>query len=85
MCKRTKEKTVSCKCELKNCALWGDGVCVSQNTIPCKSMPEQFLDYSASAHNSDYAKLYKEHNFRYCPYCGSSLSESYKCGCCNFA
>jgi len=44
-----------------------------------------FVAARASAHNSDYTKLYKEHNFRYCPYCGSSLSESYKCGCCNFA
>jgi hypothetical protein len=47
---------MGCKCELKNCALLENGKCCSTSTIPCKSVPEQFLDHSASAHNSDYAK-----------------------------
>ena len=34
---------MSCKCKFKNCALWGNGVCVSQNTVPCKIVPDQFL------------------------------------------
>ena len=32
---------------------------------------------------SDYAKLYKKYNFKYCPYCSCSLGNNYVCGCCN--
>ena len=53
---RKEEKTMGCKCELKNCTLLGNGVCCSTNTVPCESVPEQFLDYSMAAHNSDYEK-----------------------------
>ena len=35
--------------------------------------------------NSEYAKLYRTHNFKFCPYCGCSLGSAFKCGCCNFA
>ena len=33
-----------CKCDFKNCSLWAGGECCSTNTIPCTSIPEQFLD-----------------------------------------
>ena len=63
---------MGCKCDIKNCSLWGGengGTCYSTNTIPCKSVPEQFLDCSASAHNSDCAKS------KNCANCG----KLYKC------
>lgn len=34
------------KCELTKCALNGNGMCISANTKPCKSIPDQFEDLS---------------------------------------